>query len=98
MRHRLLLRIGAIPDAGYDLGGHRGVMLRRGKNSVMKPKINQQIADDIRRRFRAGEPGKIIAHSLGITKSNVSMIVNNKIWKEHDRTEQTSHNVVRVSQ
>ena len=48
----------------------------------MKPKINQQIADDIRRRFRAGEPGKVIAHSCGVTKSTVSMIVNDRIWKD----------------
>jgi len=50
------------------------------------PKINQQKADEIRIRFRRGEPGKVLAHEYGVRKSTVSMIVTDKIWKKESET------------
>lgn len=48
----------------------------------MKPKITYEQAEEIRRLFREGVPGKEIAHQYGVTKSTVSMIVNDKIWRQ----------------
>lgn len=52
----------------------------------MRPKINLQKAEEIRVRFRQGEPGKVLAYEFGIQKSTVSAIVNDKIWKKEAET------------
>jgi hypothetical protein len=46
------------------------------------PKLTQEKADEIRRRFFVDRAlGKVIAHEFGVSKSTVSEIVRDKIWK-----------------
>lgn len=56
----------------------------------MKPKIDFQIAELIRKRYRQGVPGKILAYRYGLTKSSISYIVNNRSWTANEET-QTGH-------
>jgi DNA invertase Pin-like site-specific DNA recombinase len=48
----------------------------------MRPKIDRETADEIRRLYRAGTPGKALAFRFSISKSTVSTIIRNKIWKD----------------
>jgi hypothetical protein len=43
-------------------------------------KIDLPTAETIRRLYRAGTPGKILAWRFGLNKSTISMIVNDRIW------------------
>jgi hypothetical protein len=50
----------------------------------MRPKLCPACARQIRTRFAAGEPGKLLAHEYGVTKATISMIVHQRIWREND--------------
>lgn len=52
----------------------------RSKRYQYKSNMTMDIAIEIRRRSAAGEMGKDIAASLGISGSTVSSIINNKSW------------------
>jgi hypothetical protein len=40
------------------------------------------MADEIRRLYRAGAPGKVLAHRFNLAKSTVSSIIRNRTWKD----------------
>lgn len=54
----------------------------------MRPKIDLETAEEIRRRIRAGATQKEITYETGLAKSTVSMIVANKIWKKEQSSDQ----------
>jgi DNA-binding NarL/FixJ family response regulator len=50
----------------------------------MPVKIDRQIAEEIRALVRQGVTQKEIAYRVGLSKSTVSMIVANKVWRQED--------------
>lgn len=46
----------------------------------MSVKLTYELAQTIRDRFAAGTPGKVLAFEYGVSKGNISMIINGKIW------------------
>ena len=53
----------------------------------MRPKIDLQKAEEIRHCVREGISQKEMTYRTGLTKSTVSMIVANKIWKNNQEEE-----------
>jgi len=50
------------------------------EEETWKPVLSHEIANEIRRRYQAGEPQKVIAARFGVSQSSISLIVNNKRW------------------
>lgn len=61
----------------------KGRINRESRNQGSKhgySKVNEDMVLEIRRRSQAGEPGLAIAKAFGISRANVSLIVNRKAW------------------
>lgn len=44
-------------------------------------KINKYIADEIRKDHKNGNSYRVLVNKYGLSKSSISAIINNKIWK-----------------
>jgi hypothetical protein len=49
-------------------------------------KIDRQIAEEIRALVREGMTQKEVSYRVGLSKSTVSMIVANKVWRDDEPT------------
>jgi dTDP-4-dehydrorhamnose reductase len=54
--------------------------LRQGQPMV--PKLDLDAARQIRQRYAAGETGKVLAYKYGVSKSTISMVVKQRIWRD----------------
>jgi hypothetical protein len=52
------------------------------QSQPMVPKLDLDAARQIRERYAAGETGKVLAYKYGVSKSTISMVVKQRIWRD----------------
>lgn len=70
-------------DGDYEPGNVRWMTWAGQIRNSSSAKITMDIAEEIRRRYAAGEPQPALAAEFGVSRPNISLIVAGKTWKAH---------------